>query len=61
MSTDNVKNDVTNDGTKWVTVLADAQAGLERAQRDVRQWKGTIAVIRKRIKDGSRWPQANDH
>ena len=47
---------VTDDVRKWSEALADAEANLNRAQQEVAQWKGAIAVIRKRIEDGASWP-----
>jgi len=63
MSTGNVNNKVTNDVTNWKNALADAELGLEKAQVDVTRWKGTIAVIRDRIKQGASWPgqQSSGH
>ena len=57
----NVTNDVTlttkQRGTKWWKLaLTDAEIGLEKATRDVAQWRAAIAVIRKRIKTSAPWP-----
>jgi hypothetical protein len=40
--------------------LEDARVGLEKAQRDVSQWKGAIAVIRRKINAGAPWPEQLD-
>ncbi len=56
MGTKSANKNVTDDVKKWGEALADAEAGLKRAQQDVAQWKGAIAVIRKRIQDRASWP-----
>jgi len=49
----NVTSNVTNSGkVKWQEALTDAQTGLEKAQKDVSQWKAAVAVIRRKIEVG---------
>lgn len=59
MVTKVVKKNVTKNGTKWEQALADAEVGLGKAKKDVMQWRGTIAVIRGKIKQGASWPGDN--
>lgn len=56
MVTNHVKSNVTTNVTRWEKALSDAEHGLEKAQQDAAQWKGTVAVIRDRIKHGAPWP-----
>ena len=60
MVTANVKKTVTKDVTltvsKWREALQDASTALDKAKKDVAQWKGTIAVIQRKIKSGAAWP-----
>jgi len=58
MSTIKCKNNVTKvDKTSWQAALEDAERGLEKALREVAEWKQAVRVCRERVRTGAPWPQ----
>jgi hypothetical protein len=58
MSTIKCKNNVTKvDKNGWQAALEDAERGLEKALREVAEWKQAVRVCRERVKSAAPWPE----
>ena len=43
----------------WNDILVNAESNLRRAQREALQWRETIVLIRRKIRDQVPWPAAS--
>ena len=42
----------------WKEALADAEQGIEKATKELADWKAVAAICRKRIAQNAKWPNS---
>jgi hypothetical protein len=52
----NVKSGVNHGAESWEEALRDAEENLQKASRELADWKAVVAICRKNVAHGKPWP-----
>jgi len=53
-----VKRNVNSGAANWEEALKDAETAIQKANRELADWKATAAICRRMVAKGKPWPGA---